>query len=403
MRTAGDIDWRRLALRVHEWLGLTTGLVVFVVSVTGCLWVFQEEIEGWLTPDRTVPVEDGPVVAASRARDLALEVLPDRHVHGTLYGAPGDPVEVIFYEADPEFYQSVFLHPYTGEVLGVEDHFSGFFHFVLEGHMHLWLPEAVGEHIVGTSVLLFLVMLGTGLVLWWPRTGNKRQRFGFLWTPRTRWRRKNFDLHAIVGFYALLLAGTLAFTGSIMAYDWFYYIVYKGMGGDSTPRFVIPDGSRLAADNDPAALPLDRLVPQLREAQPEALSFELHYPSSDTASIYVEVTRRAGVYYSSDYRFFDQNTLAEIDTPSIYGTYADAGFADTMMRMNYDIHVGAIGGLPGKILAFMASLATATLPVTGFLLWWGRRRRAPASAQNGATRQRDADSLDEALAASQLS
>jgi uncharacterized iron-regulated membrane protein len=45
--------------------------------------------------------------------------------------------------------------------------------------------------------------------------------------------------------------------------------------------------------------------------------------------------------------------------------------------MNYDIHTGAILGLPGKILMFFASLICATLPVTGFVIWWGRRKKSP--------------------------
>ena len=43
--------------------------------------------------------------------------------------------------------------------------------------------------------------------------------------------------------------------------------------------------------------------------------------------------------------------------------------------MNYDIHTGAIIGLPGKILAFCAGLVVASLPVTGFTIWWGRRNK----------------------------
>ena len=40
--------------------------------------------------------------------------------------------------------------------------------------------------------------------------------------------------------------------------------------------------------------------------------------------------------------------------------------------MNYDIHIGAIGGIAGKIIAFLSSLLIASLPVTGTLLWYGR-------------------------------
>jgi len=53
--------------------------------------------------------------------------------------------------------------------------------------------------------------------------------------------------------------------------------------------------------------------------------------------------------------------------------------------MNYDIHVGAILGLPGKIMAFCASLIAASLPVTGVYIWWGRRHKKskgkPVAAQ----------------------
>jgi len=54
---------------------------------------------------------------------------------------------------------------------------------------------------------------------------------------------------------------------------------------------------------------------------------------------------------------------------------ADANAADKLLRMNYDIHTGAIIGLPGKVLAFCASLLCASLPITGFYIWWGRRKK----------------------------
>jgi uncharacterized iron-regulated membrane protein len=76
-----------------------------------------------------------------------------------------------------------------------------------------------------------------------------------------------------------------------------------------------------------------------------------------------------------DYRYFDQYTLEEIDVDQIYGRLDKASIADKMFRMNYDIHTGAIIGLPGKFLAFFASLIAASLPVTGFLIWWGRSKK----------------------------
>ncbi|MEM0940813.1 MAG: PepSY-associated TM helix domain-containing protein [Bacteroidota bacterium] len=48
---------------------------------------------------------------------------------------------------------------------------------------------------------------------------------------------------------------------------------------------------------------------------------------------------------------------------------------ERIMRLNYPIHLGLIGGLPKKILAFIASLVGVSLPVTGFLIWYGRNKK----------------------------
>lgn len=122
--------------------------------------------------------------------------------------------------------------------------------------------------------------------------------------------------------------------------------------------------------------PIDRLPEKLRNEYPQARSFEFHYPMTDQASIYVEIVYEEGVYYSSDYRFYDQYTLQELDAPSVYGAYEDADVPDKVIRMNDDTHVGGILGLPTKILMFCSSLVVASLPVTGTLFWWVKRKKS---------------------------
>ncbi len=376
--------WKKRMLTIHGWLGLSTGLVVFIVSITGCCWVFKEEIEGLIDEPYAIEASDKPIIPPSQAEKIAQEIFPKRAIHGALYQGATDPIEVIFYEADPEFYQMVYLHPYTGEVLGVKNGLAGFFAFVLKGHLRLWLPAYIGSHIVTISVLLFLFILFTGIILWAPKkVKTLKQRLRFLWKTQTGWRRKNFDLHAITGFYIYLLAFTLAFTGCVMGFNWFYYIVYKSVGGDNAPQFIMPVSKSLSNEALPNEPPIDQLMYKLFANRSEDItSYEFHYPENDTTSIYVEVAHQEGVYYNSDYRFFDQYSLEELPTSSIYGKYADASFADKVIRMNYDIHIGAIGGLPGKILAFLVSLISASLPVTGTLLWWGRKAKAKRQSQH---------------------
>jgi len=357
---------------IHLYLGLISGIIVFIIGITGCLWVFQEEFTELVDGTRKVQEENRPFITLTEAQRIAQGLFPDQTIHGTAIKHKTDPIEVIFYDAEPEFYQSVFLNPYSGEVLGVKNHREGFFWFVLRGHLYLWLPKYIGTEIMRYGTMVFVVLLITGITLWWPKNKNgRKQRLLFLWKSTTKWRRKNFDLHSIVGFYISVFALIISFSGLIMAFNWIYFATYKVWGGSNAPQFIIPENVVAGGQNR-----IDELYPIMLAEYPNHESLEFHYPANDSASIYVEVSHEKGVYYNSDYKFFDQYTLQEVETSSIYGTYAKANLADKVIRMNYDIHVGAIGGLAGKIIAFFVSLMVSSLPVTGLLLWWGRKNKS---------------------------
>jgi len=366
-------------LWLHKILGLITGVVVFIVAITGCCWAFKEEIESLYLSDYTVQIQNKPILTTNQVKTIGESIFPNNNIHGSVFNNGNKAIEIIFYDAEPEFYQSVFLNPYTGEVLHIEDKLSGFFSFILKGHMRLWFPKDIGEQIVSTSILIFILIIISGFILWIPKKRkNLNQRLKFKWKQKTGWKRKNFDLHAIVGFYICSLALILAFTGTIISYNWMKYVVYKTAGGDKVPLFIIPQNTSKKTI-DAETLAIDNLIVKLQKELPNALSYELHYPETDSSSVYVEVSNSEGVYYNADYRFYDQNTLEELETPGVYGKYSDTKVAEKILRMNYDIHVGAIVGLPGKIIAFLVSLLTATLPVTGILLWYGRKYKKNVS------------------------
>ncbi|MDN3723476.1 PepSY-associated TM helix domain-containing protein [Aequorivita sp. SDUM287046] len=366
------MTFKKIIFQIHKILGLATGLVVFIVAITGCCWAFKEEIESLYNQYKKVEPQQAAMLTPTEAKAIALDVFPQNSVHGTLFKKNDDAIEVIFYDAEPEFYQSVFLNPYSGKIIQIDDHLSGFFAFILKGHMRLWLPREIGEQVVGVSILIFIFIIISGFILWIPKKRkNLKQRLKFDWKETTKWKRKNFDMHAVVGFYICSLALILAITGSIMSYNWLRYGIYKTIGGEKESNFVIPENLSGRNIND-SIVPMDFLIEKLQKELPNAGGIELHYPNTPQESIYVEISSTDGLYYKADYRFFDQNTLEEIETPSIYGKFENAKVADKIIRMNYDIHIGAIGGLAGKIIAFLISLLTASLPVTGVFLWYGR-------------------------------
>jgi uncharacterized iron-regulated membrane protein len=358
--------------KLHLWLGLTSGLVVFIVAITGCIYCFQEEISNMTQEYRFVEKQDKSYLEPSRLREIAQKQLPGKHLHSLQYGEKDRALVATFYA--PEYYDLVYLDPYSGDVLKVKDMNGDFFRIVLDGHYYLWLPPAVGQPIVAASTLVFLVMVITGIVLWWPKKNNRKQRFKVKWDAR--WRRKNYDLHAVFGFYVCVLGLVFAVTGLVWGFQWFagaYY--WTASGGKTMKPYEDVLSVSKKTDTTHYRVPVDAIWQRMSAENPKAI-LDVHFPDNEKLAIEIAVNHQRGTYWKTDYRYFDQRTLKEVETDNVYGKLENASGADMAMRMNYDIHVGQIWGFPGKLLAFFASLIVASLPVTGTLVWWGRKNKA---------------------------
>ncbi len=324
-------------------------------------------------PFRFVEPQSAAVLPPTTLKDVAVKELPDKHIHAVLYSGEGKAAQVIFYNFDPEYYYIVFVNPYTAEVLEVKDMEKDFFQFILDGHFYLWLPPTIGQPVVASFTLVFVVMLISGLILWWPKNKKaSKQRFSIKWDAR--WRRKNYDLHNVLGFYSLGIALILALTGLVWGFEWFANSAHAVAGGEKSLMYEEPasDTTNYQLTSTP---PIDRVWDLMRKEHASAKMIEVHIPETKSSPIAANSNPDDGTYWQIDYRYFDQYTLKELDVKHIYGRIEDASAADKLLRMNYDIHTGAVIGLPGKILAFFASLIVATLPITGFVIWVGRRKK----------------------------
>src|SRR5690606_10184951 len=229
--------------------------------------------------------------------------------------------------------------------------------------------------------------------------GAKKQRFTIKWNAK--WRRKNYDLHNVMGFYAIWIILILAFTGLVWGFQWFSEALYQATGGEKSLEYIEPVSdmsNREKAANMPA---LDQAWEKMKTLYPNAEVIEVHPPATPESPIAANANPDAATYCQIDYRHFDRYNLNELSVDHIYGRFPEADIADKIRRMNYDIHVGAILGLPGKILAFFASLIAASLPVTGFLIWRGRRKkdnRKKKSDSKSSTKRKQVKSSQEPLA-----
>jgi uncharacterized iron-regulated membrane protein len=369
-------SFKKAVRNIHLWLGLSSGIIVFIIAVTGCLYAFQEEIQNCTETYRFIEKQNAPFLLPSKLEEIARKQLPTKSLHAIKYNGKEKSAEAIFYHYQPDYYYAVHINPYNGKVLKTVDLNSGFFRFVLDGHFYLWLPHEIGQTVVASATLIFLVMLITGLILWYPKNKKAaKQRFWFRWKKGMKWKRKNYDYHNITGFYIMSVATIFAITGLVWGFTWFAFSYYTIIGGEKSLVYQDPGSVKketIVSIKDP----LDKIFFLMQTQYPAAESIEVHPPETDTASIAANANLDEGTYWKTEYRYFDQYTLKEKEVNHIYGKLENANASDKLMRMNYDIHTGAVLGLPGKIFAFLISLLIASLPITGFLIWYGRRSKS---------------------------
>lgn len=363
---------KKIIGKLHLWLGLSSGLVVLILGLTGCLLAFEVDIRNISEDFRKVPIEQKPYLSPTALKKLAEKHLVSHKALGIEYPGEGKSAVASYYDED--HFEQVFMNPYTGALLKHKNMNDDFFRIVLEGHYYLWLPHKIGQPIAASATLVFVVMMITGLVLWWPKNkAARKQRFSIKWNAR--WRRKNYDLHNVLGFYMTWIAIFIAITGLVFGFQWMAKTVYwVSSGGERMVEHQHPvsDTTLRAAYTNIT----DLLWQEHKTEVSKNESLDVFFACQPTDPIEVVVNHRPGTYYNSDFFHYDQYSGKRIKaTGSWEGEFYKAKLADKIVRMNYDMHVGAVLGLAGKLMAFFASVIAASLPVTGFLIWRGRKKK----------------------------
>lgn len=360
-----------------------------IVCLTACIWVFQDEITAYiLEPETRVAQENRPVLSPAQLQEVARNSFPEERVNYAQY-QQGRAIYLGLGEGRRGG-TSLRVHPYSGEIISIKQPKPGetdFFRWVLNGHRFLWLPFEIGRPIVNYSTLLFAITLITGMVLWWPKkwTKSTRER-SFLIKWKGTFKRVNYDLHNVLGFYSLLIVFALCCTGMVYGIEWFSRGLYwSTSGGKTLPEFArVSSDSTAAGSIYTASGAMEQAWRQVIAKHPDAKGFYYTYPDSTKPASVINITMypSAGRYYDNKGYTFDQHTLELLPGHKVFGAdFETASFGTKLRKMNYDIHVGSVLGLPGKIIAFFASLIAGSLPVTGFIIWWGKRKKKKKPAK----------------------
>lgn len=355
-----------------------------VVCLTGCIYVFKNQIEHALYKDYSLNS------SATLELDDSIETFRLQHGDPTKIVIPIDTNEAI--EISSESKQSIgvyaYHHPYNGAILGYRNSsLSYFFNLVLEIHRCLLLQKT-GKYIVGISVLLFVYLLLSGLIMWLPKR-LKNLKSGLVIKSKTKFYRRNYDLHKVLGFYSSIFLLVIVFTGLYVSFHWFKNLTIISFGG---PSIALEDSKlgkseiskQLSSSFD--ALYADLIIEN--ETTEEVLTIGALYNIVDNKFVTKGKTliqfpfSEGGYYHFKRFKtgFFNQSVYDEIIVNE-YGVikqqkrFNQLALYEQFMVIVKPLHTGEIFGLFSAIVYFVVSLIASSLPITGFIIWQKRVKK----------------------------
>lgn len=369
---------RKLFGKLHLYLGIPLGIFITIVCLSGAILVFREEIRELTHPERYF-VPSSPQTEALPLDDLVQRV--ERELGGdpvTSITIPRDPQRTLQMRTKGGGRTTLYINPYTAEIQEMAERSSSdFFSQVMALHRRL-LGErgGIGREIVGYSTLGLVLLLITGLVLWFPRSRRQLKASLTIKTSASRqrlWR----DLHNVLGFYLTLGLLVLALTGLYYSPIQWVREGINSLTASSEAETHPRQGERRRAHGQaPSEVQhfehWQRALDQLRELEPKAAKITLE-PSEASVSLYDGWgTTRA----SNEYAIDPQTGLA-----TLVQRYSDQPLQTKVRGWIYTLHVGAWGGIWSKLLTCAIALLGSSLPITGYYLFVIKRKRRKPSTR----------------------
>jgi uncharacterized iron-regulated membrane protein len=381
---------KKWSAKLHLWFGLSVGFIVFIVALTGTMYIFKDEIQDVLRKD-AIYVKKETITQ----NPLSVEVLREKIALGINEKYPISSVEIpldknksyefLYYEKNKKAWnyfdevkinKLVYVNQYSGEILAVYDEKYDLFPILKAIHWSLLLNSDWGKYVIGIPVVLFIIMLITGIILWWPKNKKMRKgRLSFDWKNVKNWKRKNYDLHNILGFYASFIALLLSTSGIYFAFPWVKNVFNFTLSGsiDLPKEKEIKSPDSLSVKNNSV---FDLTVQETRKLYSSSSSFRI--PLNGKNKKGKELKNIPVSVYSKDGRFAIRNQVV-FDKYSgrllANKPHQDLNNAEKYANANYDIHTGSYFGLFGKMIWFITGLICASLPITGFLVWLGKQKK----------------------------
>ena len=385
-----SVELRKSILQVHRWTGLTIGLVVLMMAITGAINLFRPSLEPVVNRELlTVPTCQQRVTLdqlAANARAF--------HGAGTLdyiritageEGAARMPAARIRF-ADPQ--DDVFVDPCTGKVLGERARYGGVLGSIEQLHILRVSENKIVRSITGVCAIVFaIVLIIGGIYMGWPRAGRIKQALTL--NTRLTGRAWHLNLHKTTGAYAAVILLLLVLTGLPLAFDWYRDGIYRLTSSPLPPK---PGNSQ--AVNGAERISMEAFWQRVQTLVPEPADALLKFPGTQIdAPLEGFVIERGAPHPNA-------RTMLSLDAYSgkvlrlVPYTTSSAGHKLYFWTLSF--HTGEVGGVPVQAALLAGVLAVPVMAYTGFASFL-RRRRSPALSGSKTLDTRVRRIVDEAV------
>lgn len=395
-------DFYRVVWRWHFYAGLFVIPFLLIFAVTGIVYLFKPQLDAVMYPQHVVPQG----LALPFVQQIAAATA---HHPGAVVSklTPGETAtrstEIVLTGSDGRE-RTVFVDPYRGTVLGTRDEQNNLQYYALKLHGELMLG-VFGDTTMELAACWAIVLLVSGMFLWWPRKGSKI--WGIL-LPRLQWTNQRMfwrDMHVVIGFWGTLLILFMVLSGLPWAGFWgtqFSKLAssYPAQIWDDVPESTVLTGTLNRASGTKTVPWATEQLP-MPESNADAHAAHHHHSANETTNTFtavdidtiVAVARAEGVapgfsvsvpqdasgVYTVSLFPSDPAEEATLHIDQYSGQvladvrWDDYGLAPKAVEMGVALHEGKYFGPLNQALMLVACLLVITLCVSGTVLWWRRR------------------------------
>jgi len=363
---------------MHLSAGVLAGIVIFIMSVTGVLLMYEKQMISWFDTKDLPPLQ-----SASRlpVETLLAQALASR---GSL------PASIALY-ADPAAHAQLsfgrdvaYQDPSTGQLLSAGNtSVRQFFRNVTDWHRWLAMSDesrASGRAITGASNLLFLFIVLSGAYLWLPRVWTAASVRAIAWFKGgLNGKARDFNWHNAIGIWCFLPLAFVVASATVISYPWASNLVYTLAG---SPPPAAPERKTEPAGQPAAPIELAGFDSLWRHAAASSAGWRvitMRLPASDRAPVVFTIDQG----YAGQPQKRTTLTLDRSGAVRSSESYSDFNLGRRIRTWMRFVHTGEYYGLPGQTIAGIASLGGAVLTYTGIALslrrfsaWRSRRSRA---------------------------